>query len=671
MAQDTHTTQPPQEESEELLPIVQLLKEYGNPREYNLMDEADVAYVEKMFDDLIEFSQSEWISDMLPDIMTLLDGDLKTLETTKPEQYERIQRFVAKGQWLTLDQYGPEEVTELFRTYFEYFFDYTWEEIDRKTRAVLLTIPKFEERDNIKQEWREAIAQSHAEISEETIQVNGKDEPSTVQQWLADFDLFLNERPIDPLLIVEYLGSSENPKKVDEHTRDAVESLLRYTEIIARSSLTPEGAEDMFVFPEPISGHYHIFDRGEVRDTNVEIPEKELEALRYSYNVDEHGKPQSFAHQVQTSPLFTEGVESRYATPEKASAEKTPIEDLTSPPTEVVPLMDREVEAANAPEEATVVEPVLPDEKLVPPPPVDDHAELPTMQLDEPVPVATPVAEPSIDYNALAHQVLDEVQILLPSLELEKRFLSVLSSYFRGVRDKMEAGQALRDTEEEGGVNLPKQQVEAVMSAAEEAMNQAPAQQQSPVSVSTADSPMKPTLQMVQEKMQSEQSRHAEMGVEQPTEEVQDIFSNVNPIFSANQTVRPTRQDSRPRPVTPKQQPSVSGGEKQRMMTPIDELRNMNLEEFRRLADTPKESAEKILNMINLLAQESLAKKADGVAAWKASELHKMYVEIGNRSLESGKSVDVVMSEMQTTGKNALMQTEFDAIADMNTMVRF
>lgn len=342
--QDTNT--------EELIPLVRLLKEYGQEREYKLSSPEDVAYVEKMVDELVEYGQTEWLEDMIPDIVELMHGDLQNLAQTDPELYARVENMTAKAQWLILNTCTPDEIEELFVKHFDHFFEYDWKDVDEKTRVVLLTIQKRDQRDAMKKRWREAIESSQATISDDQLTVNGQTVDSTVENWIKDFRLFLGDRDIDPLVIIEYLGNAENPGAVSEETRKKVQGVLEYVEILHRSSMEANGAEEKFLFSDPASGTYKLFDRGEVRDTEVEIPKEDLEQLRYAYNLDENGNPRSFAQQVQTSPLFTETDESRYAAPPGSvdvSSTVTPPE-MPTEPTEVVPLMDQEVEPTAAPE---------------------------------------------------------------------------------------------------------------------------------------------------------------------------------------------------------------------------------------------------------------------------------------------------------------------------------
>jgi len=108
-----------------------------------------------------------------------------------------------------------------------------------------------------------------------------------------------------------------------------------------------------------------------------------------------------------------------------------------------------------------------------------------------------------------------------------------------------------------------------------------------------------------------------------------------------------------------------------KLVGPVDELAILNLETFRRLASSTKERAKKVLQKINLLAEDSLAKKAAGIKAWRQSPLYKMYVAVGQISLEQNLNVNYVIQDFADKGKEVLTLEEFEAISDLNKLLRF
>jgi len=99
---------------------------------------------------------------------------------------------------------------------------------------------------------------------------------------------------------------------------------------------------------------------------------------------------------------------------------------------------------------------------------------------------------------------------------------------------------------------------------------------------------------------------------------------------------------------------------------PIEELAVFKLEDFRRLAKNPQEAAKKIIAKLDLLGEESLNRKADGIKALKNSPLYKVYSEIMNQAIKEGKSIEQVTAESSN-----LTMAEFKAIMDINKNLKY
>ena len=103
---------------------------------------------------------------------------------------------------------------------------------------------------------------------------------------------------------------------------------------------------------------------------------------------------------------------------------------------------------------------------------------------------------------------------------------------------------------------------------------------------------------------------------------------------------------------------------------PSDELRSISLIDWRRWG-TSQEAILKIQEKINLLAEDSLIKKAEGIKAWKKSEINKLYLEIGEESINKGKSIEESINERQKEGRKTLTEEEFNAVVELNQKLRF
>ena len=108
-----------------------------------------------------------------------------------------------------------------------------------------------------------------------------------------------------------------------------------------------------------------------------------------------------------------------------------------------------------------------------------------------------------------------------------------------------------------------------------------------------------------------------------------------------------------------------------RVMGPIDELKTITVEDFRRLGTTVPMMAAKVVEKIELLADESLLKRNEGLVAWKSSPLHLLYLAVGAESLEKSMDVAHVIEEHTKKNHQVFTKEEFDAIADINRKLAY
>ena len=64
-------------------------------------------------------------------------------------------------------------------------------------------------------------------------------------------------------------------------------------------------------------------------------------------------------------------------------------------------------------------------------------------------------------------------------------------------------------------------------------------------------------------------------------------------------------------------------------------------------------------------------RRSQGIEAWRNSETYQLYLEIGQRSLERGMQIKQLIDEYTSQSKPTLLLDEFEAISDLNRMLRF
>ncbi|PWB38591.1 MAG: hypothetical protein C3F02_02665 [Parcubacteria group bacterium] len=104
---------------------------------------------------------------------------------------------------------------------------------------------------------------------------------------------------------------------------------------------------------------------------------------------------------------------------------------------------------------------------------------------------------------------------------------------------------------------------------------------------------------------------------------------------------------------------------------PVGELEAMSLENFRRLGSTIGEIIERLADKIKVLEHDSFTKKTQGIEAWRRSEIHQLYLQLGIESMQTGQEVSKIIAAREKAGQRTLTLEEFNSIPDLNRRLRF
>ncbi|MFA5126885.1 MAG: hypothetical protein WC465_02700 [Patescibacteria group bacterium] len=107
------------------------------------------------------------------------------------------------------------------------------------------------------------------------------------------------------------------------------------------------------------------------------------------------------------------------------------------------------------------------------------------------------------------------------------------------------------------------------------------------------------------------------------------------------------------------------------LVGPVQELESMTLANFRRLGASAVDRAEKIHSKISILEKDSITKKSLGIAAWRKSPVYRLYLDLGAASLVQNKEIATLVQEQANQGVATLSWEEFNAIGDLNKLLRF
>ena len=325
--------------------------------------------------------------------------------------------------------------------------------------------------------------------------------------------------------------------------------------------------------------------------------------------------------------------------------------------------------------------------------------------------------------------IMSLVQINFGSQELADRFRSILKTYIRGIRDRIETKQTLKKTFAGGGLGFDIDSVDKVMEitdgvkGGEDISAKPPLKIKLPedekisdlknIGVRDVDYDFSSAIAKKSEEKNISSPGQIPVATKQP--EKLDISHELAPpppslvpinkraenlppkkvvetqnfaSEKAKEKIAPKKQNKMPMEKfeikrsagTPYRAPIETAGRKRmedvkyvppKTMNPIDELRYMDLVNFRRLAIDSQKQAAKIKEKISLLEEEKYSKRAEAISAWRQSPVNRLYLNIGQKSISENKPIDVIIEEKKNSGEDYLTLDELKVIMDLNKELRF
>ncbi len=278
-------------------------------------------------------------------------------------------------------------------------------------------------------------------------------------------------------------------------------------------------------------------------------------------------------------------------------------------------------------------------------------------------------AGPAIDLQSQVNQVIDELGLHFKDDQLRKRFYNLALSYLKRIRDVLEVKEMLASPRETGGLGFSPEEVQrvaGVLRATLTKQDDALSHATTPVFLPNAfTDPSFDEDDTAEEKktFPSEPPLTTKKPLPKPI--VQHVV-HTEPLLlaqkgtpvkqSAVPTARPKVQDVR---FTP------------RLTGPIEEIRAFTIKDFRQIGDTPDVAIQKVKEKIDLLEQDSFAKRIEGIKAWKESEVYQTYLAIAGESLGGRTPIETVIANRTAQGLPVLQEEEIESIIKLNTLLRY
>lgn len=549
-----------------------------------------------------------------------------------PDRAAALDKLIIAGKWESLIGLQLDEIVDLFTNHLAALFtiaDVTgWDDEEHKTaqdilqqglRTAINGLANAVERDAFKKRLIQALEQNHESITTGKFYYGFKEVPPTTALWLETYRDFSGTKH-HRFSISRFITKNENVLNLNEHERKAIKLLLECYERLFVSSSSVLGLEAQIPLrdvnnPYGLGG---VIDYGEEhRYTKQQFERFRTSMKNYLTLLQESNKEvPDYIRDIIYGPQPRPGI-----TPVSKTDLRQQLSLTTGP----------DIAATTGPDHFTE----------------QDEAEIKQHGA-----IVTNTAK--VNYDQVIADLKQELALSFTTPDQDKRFSELMTSVLRGLRDTMELKQYLVD------LALPSADIAAIITAVQQQLTPRKRRSTSGPAPKLAG---KPTLAQITKPIKEEPS-DVGTGLDLSLQSTSNVTAQTQPKKTFLPKLKRSRAQHRPMVDDVKLQPSM-------VMGPIDELRSLDTLEFRRLSADPAQAAARVHDRITLLAEESIAKEAEGINAFKLSPLNTLYLELGNESIASGKTVTDLITERETNGIPTLSVAEFNAIADLNKQLRF
>ncbi|NUM25553.1 MAG: hypothetical protein HUU49_02905 [Candidatus Buchananbacteria bacterium] len=270
--------------------------------------------------------------------------------------------------------------------------------------------------------------------------------------------------------------------------------------------------------------------------------------------------------------------------------------------------------------------------------------------------------------------VIKNAELHFTSPEDEKKFRSIVSSRLRGIRNHLQTKESLQEFRLTEGTAFDTETINKILAAISRELQDFDHRHRQNIST---DQFLE--LQEEAKKILAEPIIKEVQPIEAKPLFKPEMPADLTPPTPAQPPISPAPTQIADAPVMSRPVVSAIGSKpkiedvkfKPKLTGPIEEIRTMTLKDFRRLSPTPSMAVQKILDKVALLEDESFPKKVEAIKAWKESEVNRLYLSLGDQSMEEHKPVSEVIAERTQQGLPTLTEEELEAIFDLNKRLRY
>jgi len=169
------------------------------------------------------------------------EGSLDESVARKYYAMQKMMRYVA------LPSLGEQEVVRMFKESITQGLQEPRINMREKLVTLMLTIPSFASRDQLRKQLQQALRDNEERIGENQIMVSNKNEYPTISNWLRKYISLYGNTPVNAVQLNQFFTSDADAQKLQPDEQRTLRELVDVYEYLKLSSQTPEGLEDPLI----------------------------------------------------------------------------------------------------------------------------------------------------------------------------------------------------------------------------------------------------------------------------------------------------------------------------------------------------------------------------------------------------------------------------------------
>ncbi|MEK7158379.1 MAG: hypothetical protein AAB733_02305, partial [Patescibacteria group bacterium] len=166
------------------------------------------------------------------------------------------------AKFIAIPLLPQEMIIDLLLHHYADQFDIEGIDFEKKIHGRMLGIILHQERDIFKKQILQALERCSQVLTTVRPLYQSQPQEPTVATWIRDYHVFVGtSEPVDAVKQTDYLYRSNNARRLSGTERDRLQKLTHFYEKMKRSSLTPEGIEDLII--QDVNGRLVLFSEGQ------------------------------------------------------------------------------------------------------------------------------------------------------------------------------------------------------------------------------------------------------------------------------------------------------------------------------------------------------------------------------------------------------------------------